>query len=259
MSDYIHGSTDSIEIARLEKQAKFCAPWFLPSFDAAPGMKVLDLGTGIGAMATELRARFPGILLTGLDRSAAQLAVARARHPVADYVRGDAAHLPFEDASFDRVHASWLLEHVPDPAAVVREARRVLKPGGLACFVEVDNATLQSEPALSSVREIMARLDAAQIAAGGDPYVGRKLSTLFTNAGFSNVEVASHTMRGSATDPAFFRAFVEEFAEIFESVDEALGPSMHEMIALAVQELRALLLRNDTSLSYAPVIVRALR
>ncbi len=259
MNDYIHGSTDSTEVARLEKQARFCAAWFLPSFDAAPGMRVLDLGTGIGAMAEELHARFPGILLTGLDHSAAQLAVARERHPVAEYVRGDAAYMPFEDESFDRVHASWLLEHVPNPGAVVQEVRRVLKPGGLACFVEVDNATLQSEPLLSSVRELMARLDTAQIAAGGDPYVGRRLKTLFEAADFSNVQVASHTLHGSAADPAFFRAFVDEFTEIFESVDEALGPQVHHLITQAVQELRALPTRVGTSFSYSPVIVRAFR
>src|SRR5262249_23568904 len=112
---YIHGSTDAREIARLEKQAAFVAPWSLARFDCAPVMRVLDLGTGIGAMAAQLARRYPGIQLTGLDRSPAQLAVARHRHPVAEYVEGDATALPFEAATFDRVHATWLLEHVPDP------------------------------------------------------------------------------------------------------------------------------------------------
>ncbi|MBI2395641.1 MAG: methyltransferase domain-containing protein [Deltaproteobacteria bacterium] len=258
-SDYIHGATDAREIARLEKQARFVAPWSLAAFDALEGMRVLDLGTGIGAMAGEIAARFPGIELVGLDRSPAQLAVARARHPVATYVEGDAAALPFADASFDRVHASWLLEHVSDPMAVAREIARVLCPGGVAHIVEVDNATLRTEPPLSIVRELMDALGAAQRAAGGDPSIGRKLRPLLEHAGFVSVEVRSLPLVGDAGDGAFFRAFVEEFAEIFESIDETLAPAMLPRIDEAAARLRALPSITGAAIHYAPVLARAVR
>lgn len=51
-------------------------------------------------------------------------------------VRGDASRLPFARASFDSVIATALLEHVPYPRRVVREVRRVLRPGGLL-YVEI--------------------------------------------------------------------------------------------------------------------------
>jgi len=51
-------------------------------------------------------------------------------------VRADAARLPFRAGTFDCVLATALLEHVPYPAWIVREVRRVLRPGGLFC-VEV--------------------------------------------------------------------------------------------------------------------------
>ena len=183
---YIHGSTDAREIARLEKQAAFVAPWSLARFDVSPGMKVLDLGTGIGAMAAQIFKRFPGVQLFGLDRDPAQLAVARERHPIATYVEGDATEMPFETASFDRVHATWLLEHVPDPLAVLREVARVLKPGGIAMFVEVDNETLRTDPPFAAVRDVMHALDRAQIAAGGDPYIGRRCSSSSNGPVFSS-------------------------------------------------------------------------
>ncbi len=259
MADYIHGATRSEEIARLEKQARFVAPWSLAGFDAPPGTRILDLGTGIGAMARELHARFPGIELVGVDRSETQLATARALHPVATYVLADAVELPFDDASFDRVHASWLLEHVPDPGAVVREVARVLKPGGVAHFVEVDNATLRTEPALDAVRSLMRALDQAQLAARGDPYVGRRLRSLFAAAGFTQVDVAHRELCGDGSDPAFFAALVQEFTEIFESVREALGPGGVARVDLAISELASLLDRPGASMRYTPALLRAVR
>jgi SAM-dependent methyltransferase len=259
MNDYIHGATREAEIERLEKQARFVAPWSLAKFEATPGMQVLDLGTGIGAMARELSVRHPGIVLTGVDRSLAQLETARLRHPVAHYVEADATRLPFAAGTFDRVHASWLLEHVAEPAAVVAEVFRVLRPGGVAHFVEVDNATLQTEPSLDSVTALMRALNEAQLAAGGDPYIGRRLGELLCDGGFARAEVEQLELLGNADDPAFYAAFIAEFAEIFESVRGALGAPWTERIAIAVSELKALLGRAKSSMRYRPVVARALR
>lgn len=258
-TDYIHGSTDSREIARLEKQAEFVAPWSLVHFDASKGMHILDLGTGIGAMADQLAKRYPGTKITGLDRSEAQLAVARARHPVATYVQGDATAMPFGDANFDRVHASWLLEHVPDPLAVLREVHRVLRPGGVAYFVEVDNSTLRLEPPVAIVTEVMNLINAAQLSAGGDPFIGKKLGRLFEKTGFIDVQARPLPLVGDETDPVFYRAFVEEFAGIFESVDETLSPELSARIHEAAVRLRAMPSHGSGAIHYAPVIARAVR
>ena len=258
-NEYIHGSTDPREIARLELQAAFVAPWSLSHFDASRGMHVLDLGTGIGAMAAQLAERYPDAQITGLDRSEAQLAVARERHPIATYVQGDATAMPFADGTFDRVHASWLLEHVPDPAAVVREVRRVLRRGGAAYFVEVDNATLRLEPPIAVVTEVMEMLNAAQLAAGGDPFVGRKLAPLFERAGFLEVRAMELPLVGDETDPTFYRAMAEEFAAIFESVDESLGQGARPRITEAAAHLRAMPSSGGGAIHYAPVILRATR
>ena len=113
-SGYVHGEPDDDEVSRLVRQARFVATFSLDTFEAPPGARVLDVGTGVGAMAAQLARLCPGIDLTGVDISEAQLARARALHPVATYVRADAACLPFADGSFDRVHMSWVLEHVRD-------------------------------------------------------------------------------------------------------------------------------------------------
>jgi SAM-dependent methyltransferase len=86
---------------------------------------MLDIGCGTGWLAECFDD------YTGIDGSAEMVAAAaeQGRHVQLGDVDGA---LPFEDASFDGVVLKDLLEHVADPVAVVREARRVLKPGGLA-------------------------------------------------------------------------------------------------------------------------------
>lgn len=84
--------------------------------------RILDVGCADGALRAELP---PGPLLVGLDAAAAMV---RAHPP--PVVRGDAARLPFAEASFDAVTALNVLYHLPDPRPALCEARRVLRPGG---------------------------------------------------------------------------------------------------------------------------------
>ncbi len=252
---YIHGGTDDREVARLEKQARWCAPWMLERFDAAPGMRVLDLATGVGAMAGELERRYPGVVLSGADLSASQLATARRNHPRVAYVRANGAALPFASESFDRVHWSWFLEHVPATVAVdvLREVRRVLAPGGYAHFTEVDNSTFRTVPPLPKVAAALDALNAGQQRAHGDPFIGPKLEGYARAAGFQRIDARERPFTGDASDLVFFQGFIDEFAEIFEGLDEALGQSLVE----AATELRGLIARPGASMHYRATIAQA--
>jgi len=89
-----------------------------------PSAAILDVGCGTAWLADH----FPDY--TGIDGSPDAVAAARANGR--EITLGDVdAPLPFGDARFDGVVLKDLLEHVADPVAVVREALRVLKPGGL--------------------------------------------------------------------------------------------------------------------------------
>ncbi len=84
---------------------------------------VLDAGCGEGRLATLLA---PATRWVGLDASPAQVAA----NPFRPLVRGDLRLLPFADASFAEVAHLWCLYHLEHPVEAIREAGRVLRPGG---------------------------------------------------------------------------------------------------------------------------------
>ena len=106
-----------------------------PLLDAArvgPGVQVLDVATGPGYVAGAAVGR--GATVVGVDFSAPMLAEARRHHPGIDFQAGDAAALPFPDASFDAVVMSFGLLHLDRPDRALAEAHRALRTGGRLAF-----------------------------------------------------------------------------------------------------------------------------
>lgn len=113
---------------------------------AAPPAAVLDLGAGTGLGAAALKRRFPRARVTAADIAAPMLAMAR-RHSRfwrrIHCVEADARALPFDDASFDLVFSSLMLQWLVPPDAALAQIRRVLKPGGLLLLSSFGPETLQ--------------------------------------------------------------------------------------------------------------------
>ena len=102
-----------------------------------PGAVLVDLGCGGGLLAPHLYGlgyRHVGVDLT---TSALVLAAAHGVRPV----RADVARVPLRDGCADVVSAGEILEHVPDPAAVLAQACRLLRPGG-TLVLDTINRTL---------------------------------------------------------------------------------------------------------------------
>jgi SAM-dependent methyltransferase len=102
----------------------------LDYLELADGADVLDCGCGMGFYLIAMQ-QLRAVRLTGLDMDPDRLRYAEELGVRATLVQGDGVALPFADASFDRVLMSEVLEHVPDDGAALREAHRVLRPGGI--------------------------------------------------------------------------------------------------------------------------------
>jgi demethylmenaquinone methyltransferase/2-methoxy-6-polyprenyl-1,4-benzoquinol methylase len=103
------------------------------------GERVLDVATGTGMVAAELRRR-ADCSVVGLDQSPEMLAAAKARFAGdtghVELIEGQAEQLPFEDESFDALTFTYLLRYVEDPPATLRELARVVRPGGRVASLE---------------------------------------------------------------------------------------------------------------------------
>lgn len=155
------------------------------TFGLAGLERILEVGSGTGAITSELRCAAAG-LVVGLDRDPRANAFAHSDHRQAACVTGLGEQLPFPPASFNLTCCHFLLLWVAEPLPLLLEMKRVTKPGGgVLCLAEPDYGGRIDYP------ESLAKLGALQEQAlqvqGANTRVGRRLRALLHQAGLSDV------------------------------------------------------------------------
>jgi SAM-dependent methyltransferase len=196
------------ELDRLQVQARILEPFtrqLLLDAGIGSGMRVLDVGSGTGDVAL-LAAELVGDAgeMVGTDRSAAALAIAKARASAralanVSFQEGDPTELTF-GRPFDAVIGRYVLEFQRDPGVWLARLVACVRPGGVIAFQEVDLASARSFPTVPSWDRCCELIVATVKATGADPLVGMKLYGLFAGAGLPPPSLRYVTRIGAGRD-----------------------------------------------------------
>lgn len=163
--------------------------------NATPGRRILEVGCGLGDDAAALAKRVaPGGSVVAIDGSRAMIDAARERHrDVAglSFDVADAAHLPFDDASFDACRIDRVLQHIDDPARAIAEMVRVLRRGGVVVAFDNDWETLTVDSADRALTRTILNAWCDRFPSG---WIGRQLVPLFLQAGLHDVVTYPKTL-----------------------------------------------------------------
>jgi SAM-dependent methyltransferase len=187
VSTYTHGHAEPVLASHRWRTAENSSGYLLPHL--RPGQDLLDLGCGPGTITVDLAERVAPARVVGLDAAGGVLAEAAAladrRGVAVEWVTGDALALPFPDATFDVVHAHQVLQHLPDPVGALREAARVLRPGGVLAVRDVDYAATTWYPSDPGLDDWLALYQRVARGNGGEPDAGRRLLAWARAAGLA--------------------------------------------------------------------------
>ena len=142
---------------------RYTKEWHIPiaaDFAAARGLKVLEVGCGLGTDGAQFAEA--GADYTGVDLTEAAVELARKRFELFNlsgtFQTADAENLPFPDDSFDLVYSHGVLHHTPDTAKAIGEVHRVLRPGGRAMVMLYHSGSYNYRINISLLRRAGARL-----------------------------------------------------------------------------------------------------
>jgi ubiquinone/menaquinone biosynthesis C-methylase UbiE len=223
VAQYVHGY-GTPEQERLVAQAEHWRERLIrDGTELEPGTRLLEVGCGAGAVLAVLGQEFPDVELFGVDIEPKQLAFAQQhleRAGVEATLRqADALALPFEDGTFDHVWMMWFLEHLADPVGALREARRVLAPGGMITAIEVDYGTCRANPSTPAM-EALFRAMVRGMAASGWSDAGTRLPRWLREAGFREVDEGERPFWWQGADVAHEANYA---ADVMESAVGALA------------------------------------
>lgn len=221
-SGYLHGYSRK-EQNRLYKQARFLEKQVYANVNFKGCKNLLEVGCGVGAQTEILLERFPKLKITGIDASEMQLQ--QAQKHLSKHIKAKKVSLSLQNAlkmnlknnSFDSAFLCWFLEHVPNPAKVLKEVHRTMKKNGVIYCTEVQNASFFVDPYSPMILNYWFHFNDVQWLMGGDPFAGSKLGNWLKEAGFRKIEVEVVPLFFDSRDKKTRSAFLSEWTDLMLS------------------------------------------
>jgi ubiquinone/menaquinone biosynthesis C-methylase UbiE len=220
---YLHGFTED-ERTRLRRQARFLEHRIHDRLPFRRSKDLVEIGCGVGAQTEILLRHFPDLHVTGIDRSESNLEAARSHLSGLQWAEGrysfvlaDAGSLEIEADRFDSAFLCWILEHVGDPALILSETRRVLRPGSPIVVTEVQNASFFLDPYSPNTLGYWMAFNDHQLEIGGDPFVGAKLGNLLQAVGYRDITTEVRTIHLDNRAPGERAEFIAYWTELLLS------------------------------------------
>jgi SAM-dependent methyltransferase len=176
---------------------------------------------------------------------------------VVDFREGSADQLPLrvdEWGTFDIAHARFLLEHVPEPVAVVRQMVKAVRPGGRIVLEDDPHDTLRLWPEPPGFTQLWSAYMRTYDRVGNDPLIGHRLVQLLVEAGAQPVRNAWPFFGACAGQPELLLGFVDNLVRILEGVREPilkLGQFDEQTFAACLAAVRQWAHRPDAAFWYA--------
>jgi len=169
------------------------APAFADFAGIEPGMRVVDVGCGPGALTAELVRRVGAGFVAAADPSPPFAAATRERYPGVDVRQAPAEELPFQDDSFDLALAQLVVHFMSDPVAGIREMARVTRPGGTVatCVWDLAGGQAPISTLWDAAREFDPEVSDESLRAGARE---GHLQELFEDTGLGDIEGALLTV-----------------------------------------------------------------
>ena len=194
---YTHGHSAAVLSAHSRRGAADSAAYLLAHLSA--GMDLLDVGCGPASITADLTERVAPGRVVALDAADGALEAARATlrerglSEQVEVTSGDVMALPFEDASFDVVHAHQVLQHLADPVGALAEMRRVTRPGGIVAVRDAVYSAMTWFPEPAGMEQWRSVYMATARANGGEPNAGSRLLSWARAAGFADASASAST------------------------------------------------------------------
>ena len=194
---YTHGHGAAVLSAHARRSAADSAAHLLPHLSA--GMDLLDVGCGPATITADLAECVAPGRVVALDAAADALEAARAtlsERGLSEQVElscGDVMALPFEDGSFDVVHAHQVLQHLADPVGALVEMRRLTRSGGIVAVRDAVYSAMTWFPDPEGMEQWRSVYMTTARANGGEPDAGSRLLSWARAAGFTDVTASAST------------------------------------------------------------------